>query len=362
MSHNPYKEFPDTSYWRRSVSAKSLFDISDLWTPKFKISQNDIFATYGSCFAQHFSNALRARGIRWSDCEPAPDFPSILQSSSISDELRVGYNYGIYSSRTQNIYTPTMLLQWLKMSMSKDYMQYEVWEEKGRFYDSLRPTLEPNGFGSQSELFKAREVTSASFLKSIKNSTVFVFTLGLTERWVNRESKMEYAQCPGVAAGHFDETEHLPQNLYFPQLRSAMQESVELIRELNPKIKVLLTVSPVPLVATFQKKHVLVATMEAKSALRAVASHCSERMRYVDYFPSYEIISSFPYKASFYEADLRSVNPVGVNHVMKVFFESTGISTQTTMLKEKGGVELQEKGDEDTVCEEVLLDAFGGRE
>ena len=141
--------------------------------------------------------------------------------------------------------------------------------------------------------------------------------------------------------------------IFLSYVCEAMQESLKRIRKLNPNVKVLLTVSPVPLVAAFQKKHVLVATMEAKSALRAVASYCSQRMGYIDYFPSYEIISAFPYKALFYEPDLRSVNPIGVKHVMKIFFESTNISYQTSS--------FQHEVDNDTVCEEVLLDAFGKR-
>ena len=75
--------------------------------------------------------------------------------------------------------------------------------------------------------------------------------------------------------------------------------------------------------------------------------HFVHKMQYVDYFPSYEIISSFPYKASFYEPDLRSVSPIGVKHVMKIFFESTNMSNQT--------LSLQRKLDKDNVCEEVLL-------
>lgn len=189
MNLNPYKNFPNTSYWKRSVSEKTFFDISELWVPKFKISMKDKFATYGSCFAQHFSNALRAKGIKWINSEPGPMF--------ISEELKKEYNYGIYSSRTQNIYTPTMLLQWLKI-VNNNFSSNEIWEDNGRFYDPLRPTVEPNGFATDSELFKARQITAKSFLSSIQNCTVFVFTLGLTERWINNTSQIEYAQCPGL--------------------------------------------------------------------------------------------------------------------------------------------------------------------
>jgi len=122
---------------------------------------------------------------------------------------------------------------------------------------------------------------------------------------------------------------------------------------LNPKVRVLLTVSPVPLVATFQNKHVLTATVEAKSALRAVASFLTKRHAWVDYFPSYEMISTFPYRGIFYEPDLRSVTQSGVDYVMDSFFKSTNIGENAPRAR---------NAKSEVVCEQVLLDAFGGKQ
>ena len=53
----------------------------------------------------------------------------------------------------------------------------------------------------------------------------------------------------------------------------------------------ILTVSPVPLVATAAGKHVLVATTYSKSVLRVACEEVCQKAADVMYFPSYEIIT-----------------------------------------------------------------------
>jgi hypothetical protein len=92
------------------------------------------------------------------------------------------------------------------------------------------------------------------------------------------------------------------------------------MKTINPKLKIILTVSPVPLTATNSGKHVLIATMQSKSILRAVAGQLSDEYSYIDYFPSYEIINSAVFKGVFFEPNQRNVNPHGVSFVMDHFF------------------------------------------
>ena len=242
-----------------------------------------------------------------------------------------------------------MFLQWLKFSM-KSSTDIEYFKQNDRFYDPLRFTVEPNGFATLDELFNARSITFFSLLNSIKNASIFVFTLGLTERWVNVETGLEYASCPGVSCGEFDEKLHLHENLQFPRLLKSMEEVIELLRNLNPKLNIILTVSPVPLIATFQKKHVLIATMEAKSNLRSLAGYCSNNFDFIDYFPSFEMISSFPYRGAFFEPDLRTVSKVGVEYVMKIFFGGAQIDISETISTPINSNEVK--------CEEELIESF----
>ena len=119
----------------------------------------------------------------------------------------------------------------------------------------------------------------------------------------------------------------------------------------------LITVSPVPLTATASDQHVLVATMYSKSVLRAVAGQLYADHRDLDYFPSYEIIAAHPSRGFFFEGNLRSVSPAGVETVMRSFFSEHGGGTSGRR-KGRGGAPAAEGAGEDVVCEEILLEAF----
>ena len=81
----------------------------------------------------------------------------------------------------------------------------------------------------------------------------------------------------------------------------------------------LLTVSPVPLIATYENRHVLQSTTYSKAVLRAVAQEVCDSMALVDYFPSYEIITTHAHKGRYFKEDLRDVTWGGVENVMNVF-------------------------------------------
>jgi hypothetical protein len=128
---------------------------------------------------------------------------------------------------------------------------------------------------------------------------VFVFTMGLTEGWVNAIDGTMYSVAPGTLAGTYDPQRHIFRNLRAAGIRSDMMAFWERLRSVNPSARMLLTVSPVPLAATATQNHVLVATTYSKSVLRAVAGEVAEDVEDIHYFPSYEIISSHPARGMF---------------------------------------------------------------
>lgn len=81
----------------------------------------------------------------------------------------------------------------------------------------------------------------------------------------------------------------------------------------------MLTVSPVPLIATYENRHVWVSTTYSKAAIRVAADIAERRYKNVIYFPSYEIITSPAAGGRYYADDLRQVTEIGVKHVMRVF-------------------------------------------
>jgi hypothetical protein len=100
--------------------------------------------------------------------------------------------------------------------------------------------------------------------------------------------------------------------------------------------------------------------MQSKSILRAVASQLSDEIDYVDYFPSYEIINSPVFKGTFFEPNLRGVNPVGVKFVMDNFFDCL-TSKYGNYMESKSINQETVKTSDDVLCEEEMLEVYGKR-
>jgi hypothetical protein len=356
---NPYEKLPEKAFWKLAVAQKSMFDIDDLWEPKFDIAPGDKVVSFGSCFARHIGAALTDRGYNWHITERAP--------SLFSDEEARRFNYHIFSARTGNIYTASLLKQWTQWALEDSTPPGECWEKGHRIYDPFRVRIEPNGFASEKEMTQSRRQTIRSFKTGIVEADYFVFTLGLTESWINIDGGYEYPLCPGTVVGEFDERKHQFVNQQFNRILNELLETINLMRKANPLLKFILTVSPVPLAATKSQRHVLLATLASKSILIAVADQLSTEISCVDYFPAYELINSPVFKGIFFEPNQRSVTPHGVNIVMDSFFKAmkNKFGSGNRKIAEKQMAAISKAPEDfdlslpdDDYCDEALLGAF----
>ena len=356
LNMTPYSNLPPRNFWSPAVGQRDALAIAELWTPKWQVTKADRVATFGSCFAQHFGKALARRGYQWTNFEPA--------IPGLSAETIQAFNFDVFSARTGNIYTVGMLEQWVNWATGRAVPPGEVWDKEGRFHDPFRPAVEPDGFAAADEIEANRQITIRAFAEAIRDSDVFVFTLGLTESWRNLAGGYEYPMCPGTVAGRFDAKCHGFVNTDYPAIRAGLQSAIAGMHEVNPGLRILLTVSPVPLTATASDGHVLVATTYSKSTLRAVAGDVAAGNPLVDYFPSYEIITAPAYGGQFFASNKRSVLAAGVDHVMKMFFDG-----QASRFRADPAEPVQERrreienaeSEDDLVCEEALLNAFAPR-
>lgn len=173
MTH-PYEGLDQRQFWAPAVGQREAMQIGDLWRPRFVIAPSDQIVTFGSCFAQHIGRALAARGYGWTDHEPAPPL--------LTKDEAAAFNFGVFSVRVGNIYTGRMLRQWVSWALGDAPVPLEIWQSEGRFHDPFRPTIEPGGFASADEVLAAREITLERFRAAITRTSVFIFTLGLTEK------------------------------------------------------------------------------------------------------------------------------------------------------------------------------------
>lgn len=308
---HPYKGLPTYQFWRKSVSALDRCDVDPVVKPKFSICTEDKVATAGSCFAQHISKKLNEDGFNFFVTEIS-DAPDALEN-----------NYGVYSARYGNIYSTSQLLQLFERAYDRFIPQDEAWSNAaGKWIDPFRPQIQKDGFASLEELRSARAQHFSAVRTMFEQADVFVFTLGLTEVWRSKLDGAVFPLAPGVAGGVMDEDKYEFVNLGVEEVRRDLQIFINLLSVVNPNVRVLLTVSPVPLVATYESRHVLSSSTFSKSVLRVAADTICKENENVDYFPSYEIITGNHNQGKFFEEDLRTVKNEGVNQVMKIFMRN----------------------------------------
>ena len=256
----------------------------DIFKPRFQLTDDMQIAVAGSCFAQHVGRALKKAGFRVIDAEPAPQ--------GVPDSVAKNFGYATYSARYGNIYTSAHLLQIMKEALGLFQPAEPVWKLKSRFVDSQRPSVEPFGLESPKDIIWHRGRHLLCFLNVMKSCDLFIFTFGLTEAWLHRDSQTVFAIAPGILGGDYDPDTHTFRNYMVRDVVDDFQEFKWLAQKINPDMKFIVTVSPVPLAATASGQHVEVATSRSKAVLRAACDELTSTHDDVDYFPSYEIITT----------------------------------------------------------------------
>jgi hypothetical protein len=340
---NPYAKLPPDAFWRSGVADRSPLHLDSIYAPRFPIGKTDPIAAAGSCFAQHIGRQFKARGYNFLDIEPAP--------IALPAHRHAEFGFGLYSARYGNVYTVRQLLQLFNRASGTFRPQETCWEKDGRYFDPFRPAIETYGFMSRAELEADCRAHLSALSLLLPQTSVFVFTFGLTEAWECIADGAALPTCPGTVAGAFDPERYAFVNFDYPEILADAEAFIALALAANPAMRFLLTVSPVPLTATMSGDHVLAATVHSKSVLRAVCGTLRRKYACVDYFPSYELAASHPTRAMFFEPNLRTVAPRGVAHIMQTFFAAHGEVTAPSATK-------AEPHPDDVTCEEEFLERF----
>jgi hypothetical protein len=309
---NPYRNLPDHCFWSRAVT----------WAPpgaldpmigQFRLHPQEPVATLGSCFAQHLARHIAKVGLNYLVAEAAP--PEMPEAEA---QRR---NFGVFSARYGNVYTVRQAVQLFDRAFGSFMPVEDVWAGPNGdgFVDAFRPQIEPAPFGTADAVRTAAAEHLAQVRRVFTESRWLVFTLGLTEAWRSKRDGAIYPTAPGVAGGDFDPGLHEFVNFTAAEVTVDLHDFIARLGRVNPACQVILTVSPVPLIATWEPRHVLVSTNLSKAALRVAADDAERRHRNVVYFPSYDIITSNAHEGRYWADDLRQVTDEGVAHVMRVF-------------------------------------------
>nr|WP_255571971.1 GSCFA domain-containing protein [Celeribacter sp. PS-C1] len=233
---------PPQAFWKSGVVEADKRRWPEIYPPIFEIGPQTAVATAGSCFAQHIGRGLRGAGGNFLDVEPKPE--------GMSEEEAVRHGYGLYSARYGNIHTARQLRELLEDAFEIYVDERHFMTRDVAWFDALRPGVEPDGFATLDDATEARRAHLLKVVELALEMEVFVFTLGLTEGWIDRETGRVLAMAPGVIAGDFNPARYVFHNFTFDEVYADLVEIRRLLNGINPNVKLLLTVSSVRLVGT----------------------------------------------------------------------------------------------------------------
>ncbi len=226
------------------------------WLPHQKIISRPTKVTaFGSCFAEHITKHLAHIGYNTS----ATTYPDIYISLMAEGMVNVHALCQQFEWALENIAPPESLWHGFKC------------EEFG--YDET-----------------IRQRTRQAFLET----DLFIITLGLSEVWYDEVSGGTFWRAVPLTV--YDESRHKFRVCSHAETKEKIERIYKLTRKHIPGSKVLFTLSPVPLAATFRSVSCITANASSKAILRAaldefIRDNPSDVNNSLFYFPSFEIVS-----------------------------------------------------------------------
>jgi hypothetical protein len=174
--------------------------------------------------------------------------------------------------------------------------------------------------GKDKEVFEANEERRNLVRETLKKTDVLLLTLGLSEVWYDKESGEPLWRA--LTKRHYDPARHVLRVESMQDTKRHLEKIEDIRRRHLPGVKIVYTVSPVRLTATFRPVSAISANSASKAILRAALDEfLRERPdvfnRELFYFPSYEIVHD--YFRDPFEEDNRHVTNFVASHVVQTF-------------------------------------------
>jgi hypothetical protein len=276
-------------------------------SPGFRMQREDKIFAIGSCFARGVELALI--GQKMDVLSRTAEFDSF---PSLNGELPLGFTN---KYNTFSIYNE---LYWALDPGAEFPRDSLVDLGNGIFYDPhTNPSLQLTGL---EQTIHRRDIMQM-VTGRISQCRVVIITLGLVEVWRDNTANVFINRLiPGMLSSYPDRYElHLTS--FIENLLNLERIHGLLSQFGHQEVQIVVTVSPVPLQATFSGEDVVIANTHSKSLLRAVAQEWATSHENVHYFPSYEIVQNSDRNLT-WEEDMRHVKGEVVRHIMSLFLHN----------------------------------------
>ncbi|HLJ19575.1 MAG TPA: GSCFA domain-containing protein [Stellaceae bacterium] len=283
--------------------------------PRFRLKRGSSIFTIGSCFARNIEEHLTPLGF---------DVPMAAFGVPESEwpARPFARRAGIL-----NKYTPPSMLQEVLQTLA-------ILREPGAF-DRLTDgllypldgdtaiDLELGGYlpVTRQRAHERRRQVFEVFRRGFDADCV-VITLGLVECWFDAARRRYLQETPNTPALRRETGRFGFKLLDHAETFAAVRALTKCLLETgNTGKRILMTVSPVPLTATFSGADVVIANAYGKALLRTVAQSIRDEFDRVDYFPSYEMVMASSDK-DIWEHDLMHVTDAFVRRIVETFVKT----------------------------------------
>lgn len=252
------------------------------WLPDAPmITPGTQITAFGSCFAANISNWLSKRNFR------------VLNKQ---DDARQAYIVA-FGEGMVNSFVIRQQFEW-------------AWENKV-FEQALWHGYDAAEYGYDPEV-------QAETRRIFDETDVFILTFGLSEVWYDEPTGNVFWRT--IPKDVYDPDRHKFRVSTVEENRDNLEAIYRLIRKHRPDAKIIMTLSPIPLIATFRENSCLTSNSVSKSILRVaidetVRAHKDES--HLFYWPSYEIITDVMHLP--YKPDRRHPPAIVLNYVMTLF-------------------------------------------
>lgn len=242
--------------------------------PRFTLSPSARYFCIGSCFARNIEEHLIYRGV------------DVLSKRVVSPKAE----WGARANGFLNKFTTQSMLQELRWLDHPPMDWADTLTETANGWRDLQ--LAPElGETSLERALERRKYLAEDYFQRIRHADVVLMTLGLNEVWRDTKLDLHLNAAPPLWNARKEPGRYRLEITDVESNTAALDEIYARLKAINHNIKIIVTVSPVPMRATFSGRDVGLANTLSKSTLRASAEHFVQTNNDTDYFPSYEIVS-----------------------------------------------------------------------
>ena len=182
---------------------------------------------------------------------------------------------------------------------------------------------------SKEELLNNLNEAVKSTHQQLQEASHIVITLGTAWAYRFIETDTIVANCHKVPQKKF-----LKELLPIDEISESLDAIISLIRDINPTVNFIFTVSPVR-----HLKDGFVQNQQSKANLIAAIHQVVEPRKRLFYFPSYEIMMDELRDYRFYNEDMVHPNKIAINYIWEKFSEAWISESSTTTMKKVDSIQ-----------------------